>query len=496
MKQWFPYSKLSPQQKSERMAKRVRNNLGVIDVTQKQKTQVYRDSKLEMLDSYYESRQYDHLAPWDTKPAEGCAPLGLYQKQPKFKFPFARNLSSRITSKLFGDDVFPKLLIVDSPDDQAFIRAVVDAAELKSKILEPTRRTINTGSVFIRFKITGGAYKISWFKSKYCYPVFQDNGELESIVIKYVFEDPSETDDEGKPKKKWYKLELTTSKETLYDNPPFSAESDREPEFQVVDEFVHNFGFVQGEWWKSTEDDDSPDGYGLISDITDFIDELCYSLSQSSKSVAYNQDPQLAFKGVNDDEVAQLIRSVTKSWNLGPNGDAKYLEAGLGGVEKAIALRDKVIQNIGDLTRATIQDPEKLVGAAQSAKAMEILNGPLMDLVSEYRNVFEKQFRKLVLKLAWATLLSKSLGIDIPIEVPDSYIPATWDLTLKWPRIFKLTLDDIQKMVNLANTAASGNLIARKTGTRYLAEEFGIEDIDAEQDEIAKQPVFNPFGSF
>ena len=479
---------------SKRMKRRSTQQLGVISTNNESKNQKFRKKHLHKYDQYYESEQYDHLPSWDKSVAQKGEYVSIRNRKPRFQFPFAKNLSQRLTAKFLGQSVFPKFKIEESPDDQAFIDAVIRESKIKSAILEPMRRCLNTGSYFLRFKIDRGAVSFEGWDSKYCYPVLLPNGELESIVVQYVYEDEKERDLQGREKKKWYKLELNTQSEILYDNPEYIE--NEEPNFTEVDRFDHGFGFVQGQWLRTHEDSKDPDGYGLVSDITDFIDEICYSLSQSSQSVSYNQDPILTFNNMNEEEQDGLIRSVMKAWNLGRDGKAQFLESNLSGVERAGELRDKVTQNIGEITRIVMLDPEKIVGSAQSAKAMEVLHAPLKDLIDELRSAMEGQLKSLVLKIGLSILLANKLGIDTPIDIPEGYVPTSFNIVVSWPPIFQQTMEDLQKKVQVVSAAATASLISRETGTRWLAKDFDIEDIEAEIAKIAAQPVLNPFGGF
>lgn len=470
------------------------NNLGIIDKTVKGRpSNVYRSHHLEKLDQFYENRQYDHLADWDQACQESEDFIAIRKRKPRIIFPFASNFSGRLTSKLIGESVFPRFPVEGSPDDQEFIAAVILESNLRSHLLEPFRRTVATGSCFIRFWISGGRYHFKWYKTKFCYPVWQD-GDLESVKIRYVYADENQVDLNGDPKLKWYQLELNKTAEITFDNPDY--EEDVEPTFNEVSRIEHGLGFVQGQWFRT--DETSEDGYGFISDITTFIDEFNYNLSQSSQALSYNQEPQLAFSKMTEDETANIIRSSTRSWNLGREGDAKFIESDLGGVESAGNFRDKIKTNLSDITRIVVLDPEKIVGSAQSAKAMEVLHGPLKDLVDELRLVVGPQIRELVLRLAIATLKSASNGVEPPLDV-EGYTPGEGLLRLKtkWPELFQQTLDDLQKKVAIASGAKNGGLIAPRTATKYVAEDFGVEDIDAEIAEIeahqAAQAAMNPF---
>lgn len=459
-------------------------------------SKIFRDPKLEGLDAYYENRQYNHLGPWDVAKYPTGEYIPVRCRRPRIQVAFARTLSARVTAKILGGTQFPAINLKESPNDQEFLRAVVRESGLKVAVLEPIRRAVNTGSVFIRWYLAGGAMKVEHYDAKYCWPEFQQNGELESVRIQYVYTDKSETDSHGNYKRKWYRLDLFTDREILYDNPEYNPDSKSEPEFTPVETVQHDLGFVQGRWFRTEKKKDSPDGYGLIEDLTDFIDEICYSLSQSSQSVSYNQDPQLTLKNVDEEEMNSLIRSAMKSWNLGKDGEAKFLESNLSGVQRAMELRDKVRLNIQDVARVALLDPEKIVGSAQSAKAMEVLHGPLKDLIDELRAVFERDMKMMVIQMGLTILMSAEKGIDVPIVIPAGYTPQTLDFELKWPPLFQQTIEDLQKKVAVAVAASNASIISRKTALRFIAEDFGVEDLEAEAADIAAQPVFNPFGGF
>jgi len=479
-----------------RSGARQKNNLGIIGLPNDKKKLKFRDEKLELLDSYYENTQYDHLMDWEQDCYADNTHIPIRERCPRIKMPIAKMMASRLTSMLIGGDAFPDLRIDNMPDEQEFIKAVVRESHIKYRILEPFKRMINCGSAFVRFYISGGTMKMEHFSSKYCYPTFDESDQLENVVIKYVFEDPDETDNDGNYQKKWFKMELTKMSEIIYDTPNFDPDSTDEPEFTVVEQVDHELGFVQGTWFRTSEDRHSIDGYSMIADCLDFIDEMCYSLSQSSTAVQYNQDPQLAFNSMDEDEMEKVIRSAAKSWNLGREGKAEFLESNLSGVEKAIELRDKFRQNIQDVMRILLMDPEKMVGNAQSAKAMEVLHGPMVDLVREIRGVIEPQLKELLIKMEVAILRANEQGMDIPFDMPPGWQPETIIFSIKWKPIFPETIEDQQKRVSLVISAKTGGFLSRETALKNVADIFGVEDIELEMKMVDDDPVTNPFGGF
>jgi hypothetical protein len=457
-----------------------------------------RTKKLETLDKYYKNKQYDHLMDWE----EACANedyVKVRERKPRIIFGFAKLLASRVAAKLVGNAMFPALSIENDPDDSEFVRTVVKAAKLRSRLIEPMRLMCGLGSVFVRFYIVGKAIKVEHFNTKYCYPVFDESGELVQIEIKYVFDDQEDRDSQGNPRQKWYRMVLSTMSDVIFDNPPYKDGVD--PVFVVAEKVDHNMGFVQGEWFRTSEDKHSPDGYALSEDILDFIDELCYSLSQSSQSVGYNQEPQVVMNGMDEEDIEALVRSSQKAWNLGKEGKAQMLEGGMKGVEAATELRDKVRLGIQDLTRVILLDPEKIVGSASSGKAMEVLHGPLVELINELRPMVEGGIINLTTKIAVAILLiAQTDTAELPITMPPGFTPDSLDIIAAWPDIFPMTIEDLQKKVSVALSAKGGGMISPETALKYIAKDFGVEDIEAELKKIvdaqAAEAALNPFGGF
>jgi hypothetical protein len=481
-----------------RFAQLAKNNLGIrMDGSYDQSVLFYRDPLLHQLDKYYENTQYDHLEDWDNASCQDDY-IAVRKRKPRIIYSYGKVLSSRVASKLVGDKNFPTMKVDEDPDTTEFLKVLINSSMLRSRLLEPIKRTVATGSAFVRFYIVENAIKIEWFKSKYCYPEFSPAGELISVEVRYVYEDQTDLDAQKNPKKKWYKMILGTMTDILFDNPEYKPGATSPPEFQVVSRVDHELGFVQGHWFRTCEDKHSPDGYGLLTDLMDFIDEVNYNLSQSSEAVSYNQDPQLTIKNMDEEELSELIRSSQKAWNLGREGEANFLESNLDGVKVASELRDKVRLGVQDISRVVMMDPEKMVAHAQSGRALEVLHGPFVELLNEIRPFIELGIKALLVKMALAVLITEEKYGESPITIPAGYAPKSLDVQASWPPVFPLTMTDMKEMLSVATAATSANIFSREWAARWLAgvKEFGVEDIETELQKVATQPVINPFGGF
>ncbi len=477
-------------------------NLGIIS-NDAERSRKYRRACLEDLDGYYENRAYDHLTDWE-EANKAAAEYGEYTpirgRKPRIIVNLAKVFSNRVAGRLVGIKTFPAFNIEDDPDTQEFLRLVQKATNFRAELVEPARRLLVSGSVFVRFfavvdEASGqAAIQIEHYLSKYCYPEFDVLGQLDRLVIKYVYDDADDLDDQGQPRKKWFKLELGRDADISFDNPLYVPNS--EPEFQETDRADHNLGFVQGTWFRTAKNKHYPDGPSLIEDSIPLIDEINYNLSQGSQAVSYNQEPQLGIKGLDADQMEDLVKSSTKAWNLGREGEAGFIESDLGGVQTAGEFRDKVRTAFQDVSRVSMHDPEKMNGDFLSGKAMELLHGPFVELVEELRAIIEPDLVQLLTKITTTMLVLMQQGADFGLEVPKGWAPQSLNISVEWPPVFPTTMKDLTEKVNVANTAASGNLISRETATRWIAADFGVEDVEEEIARINAQPVLNPFGSF
>ena len=474
---------------------KVLNNLGTITRPLAATAKQFRKQSLDLLDAYYEARQYAGMPPWAQSIGTDDSYIPVKQRQPMLQLNFAKLLTSRVAAKLVGRRNFPEFTIEDDPDTTQLLKLILKTSNLRSRLIEPTRRMLNTGSVLVRFSITDGAYRIEHFLSKWCFPDLDSNGNLEKVRIQYVFSDENDLDPETRePKQKWFKMVLGKQVDTLFDTPEFEATED--PIFKQVDAVEHNLGFVQAEWMRTDNLPNTVDGPSIIEDILGFIDELNYNFSQSSQAVSYNQDPQLTLTNMDEDEIRTLIKSSVKGWNLGKEGEASFLESSMNGVVTASDFRDKVRLNISDIARVALLDPEKLAAHAQSGRAMEILHGPMVELVDELQPGMEKSIISLMLKMMLATFAVILQGGVSPIDIPPGFKPKSLDITTSWPEFFAKTMEELQKKVTTVTQATTANLISRETGTRFLAKDFGVDNIEEEVKKVNAQPIINPFGGF
>jgi len=474
-----------------RSKKRADNNLGIVQVTDDE-SKKYRTPALDKIDKYLNNKQYDTLMDWnEADRCKQCIPIRM--RKPRIIYPFASVLTDRLSAKLLGKNVFPTLGIEEDEDTNELLKVIYKAVYFQSVTLNSIKKFVSHGATFIRFFIVDGSLKMDHYNPKYCYPEFDNVGGLDKVVIKYVFADPEDLDERGKPVEKWYKLELNKQADILFDTPIYK--DNVEPDFTVVSRADHQLGFVQGEWLRTSENRHMPDGKSIVTDLYGFMDSMNYNLSQSDRAVSYGLDPQLTIAGMDETEVDSLIKSSAKGWHLGRDGQANFLEVSGSGAKMAEDTRTSLRKDIQDIARVIMLDPEKIMGSAQSGKAMEVLHAPMVELVNELRPQVEKGLISLSQKMLLTVVIYNQRGIPLLIQMPPQYRPQSIDIAAIWPEIFPKTMQDLRDKVGVGVQVAGANIISRENVLRWLAKDFDIEDIEAEVAKVNSQQQFG-FGGF
>lgn len=484
-------------------------NLGVVDQsaseldfpTYSEKTPRFK--KLDLFDKYYHSTQYDDKQPWSRSRNDDGTYVPIKDRKPSVIYNIPKLLIERAASKLCGQRAFPKVTIPEDPLTEELVGLLMKASKFKTKAMDFGTHMLKSGAVFVKFAYINGTPKVDVYNPKHCFPIFNEStDQLDAIRIQYKFKDQNAQAKFKKDVWKWFRLDITKNQEVIYDSPEIKqgAESS-DPEFEIVEVIDHNLGFVPGEWIVNGEVSGSIDGEAIIEDILPISDAINYQLSQSDQAIMYTQDPQLVFKGMSSEETDDFIRSSTKAWNLGREGEAAFLEIGGSGLEIGKDHEKRLNQKAQDLAKVVILDPERMAGVAQSGRAMEIMHGPFVDLVHEIRPwLGDYGIVPFLQKMVAAAIILVERGESIAIQFPEGYAPVSLEIELIWKPVFEPTLEDIQKVISLAVQASNANLISRKTATTFIQEYFGVVDAEQEQADVIAQPLppspFGPFGGF
>jgi hypothetical protein len=168
------------------------------------------------------------------------------------------------------------------------------------------------------------------------------------------------------------------------------------------------------------------------------------------------------------DDIAVGPKSVLRYMSQGPSPDVSFLEISGEGP----AALDKNAQGLTSLAYETAgvvrHDPERIKGVL-SGVAMERMEGPTVARAQGYRAILGRGWRLLGGKLAVAM---QAEGEPVDSEA--------FEISLRWPRVFKVTAADIQAWASALAIAIQAGEISRETAIGIMASLLETEDAEEE----------------
>ena len=419
---------------------------------------------LDTFDRLLDGTFYDCLphAFYDEKNHRGD-PIPLKDRRPSSQYHLPRMVSRWCARKLFAGRHVPRLF---HPDAAALkrINRVAKRARLFDTLLEAATLG-SVGSVAVTFRVDNSVegfanIALTVWRSKFCTPSFNDNGDLDSLRIAYgtsgaqVLSMGYASDAMGQAvsvnEKYWFIRDYTRMQEITYVpvrgdqwNPVKGPTVEGLRLWAQEDDIInHMLGFVPGHWFKNLSGGKFPDGACTWEDAIPNSIEIDYTMSQVGRGVRYNCAPQPVIKGRILNDNGGLTRSPTHYIHL--EGDKKdadgnvvggatamLLEMNGSGIKAAMEVIDKLHKMALEQISAARKDPEKMKGPL-SGRAMEFLDEDSHDLAMELRTSYGEH--------GLLPLLKKI------IKVTDPDID-TEKLGLRWPRMYQPTPQDIAFLI-------------------------------------------------
>lgn len=428
--------------------------------------------RLEVFDRLVDGTFYDHLphAFYDETEGEGGggAPrlISIEDRRPSRQMNLATWVARKTSRKLWAGRHVPRIHHPDA-DTKASVRALVRRAKLFRTMMEVTYRG-SVGSVALTFDIVGEQatpfVEAKIWKSKYCVPYFDANGDLTLLRVQYTttaaalkaLGEGGGTLEDGQVY--WYITEYQKTQKVVIQpikrdhwNPVEGWKDDdaKAKGFRRWEEQCkpNPFGFVLGQWFTNLSGGEIPDGGATWgSAVHDWID-LDYTRSQVGRGVRYNAAPQLVTIGpvqgggqVTRGPVTHLQMPQSFKNEEGDTigqGDAKLLEMTGHGMEAAMKDTDGLRKEALEQIAASRKDPENMKGPL-SGRAMEYLDEDWEDLIMELRSAYgEDGFLPLLKKIVTAVAKFSGTNVDLKPEL----------LSLRWPRLFQPTPTDIGQVI-------------------------------------------------
>ena len=297
----------------------------------------------------------------------------------------------------------------------------------------------------------------------------------------------------GDPIWRWAQYKLTKNKDIQYDNPIFDYNAKEKPIFNVESTIHHKKGFVQGVWIKNGIKVDSDDGRSYLKDTLDWLDDLNYFSSKESNAIFHSLYPTLVGYGVSPEDFESTMKGMMSVDKARVEGGSSFVatskppnEASLQFLENSnsgLTLSEQYLQRniniLQHILKITLHNPEVLLGYAQSAEAMKMLNQPLIEEINRMRPFLEKGFCDL---LSYLEIVAEGLEWNVP--------QGTFKSSDKeWGELFRATESDKAQRTTTASTATQGRFLSRETATKYVAQDFNISNAEEELRRIDEEDI-------
>jgi hypothetical protein len=463
-------------------------------------------------------------------------PKAAVNQATRFTFGEGRFPTLKVQPVDAEDAIAPALALSDKEAAllHAAIVGLVEQARLRSAMRTLLRRGLSCCTGVAVISLRGGRFELDLPHPKNCIPTFAPGScsELAALTVCYRFDKlvPDEKTGEIKYKSHWYRRDITATEYVVFEDALIDPAKRDIPIAWTRDDAVtvkHNLGFCPAVWIPNLrENDGDPDGSSLYEGLEDEFDALNFALSQRHRGINYWGVPQpwealgdvsLAPAGaarvaapVNDSGGARGYSRASGGSDGGARATApdhmwtyRDAKAQVGLLETTGKAFDAASKHVLDIRARILEaidvvllDPSTIAGKGDiSAKALSYLYAPLLGLVDELRECWWTHGLQPIIGMMLRIIAKlDGQGIYLPAIkrvtalVRGFVIEGRWlppAMTPIWGNYFSPSNAEIQMAVTTA-ALARGKLISKRSATRFVASDFGVEDVDEELEEIEK----------
>lgn len=458
------------------------------------------------------------------------------------RFTFGEGRFPRVCVEPVEPDSAPGPGLTLTEDEAGAIEELL-AALIDQACLRPGMRTkldggLTVGTGVTMLSVRDGVFCVEYPQAEHCWPTFIKGsvGKVESLIWCYRFNKLIEERGELVERPHFFRRDITATEFIVYDDALIES---GKPIRWVRDEEqskVHGLGFCPVVWTRNLCDSfaGSMDGESIFADHLEEFDDLNLALSQRKRGINYWGSPQPWETGVSDGEgpaanartagtqrkrkddggysapsgggePARAI-SVDEIWQYGsPEARVGLLETTGKSFEAATNHVTDVRGRILEAVNVVMHDPAAVTGKGElSGKALAILYAPLLGLVDELRDcwwphglraVLEMALRMIAVLVPAKTIFLPRVGevaqilqrFRVQVEGRELWHPPP--LTPIWGRYFSPSEAEVKASVEAATAAVDGGFVTKKTGAAYVADDFGVRDVEAEVEEAEEHSL-------
>lgn len=415
----------------------------------------------------------------------------IRKRRPSVRHNLCRVVVDDAVSMLFSEGHFPDIEIDDETSRETLEEIVKDCKLNLLMIDAATKGSV--GSVAILMRVLDGRLFFNAMETQFLSPVWQASAPdtLERVIERYKVKGRdllaagyTGVDDAIDY---WLHTEWDAAQELRY--LPYKVEDAKEAGFKpTLDRertTAHRLGFVPMVWVKNLPGGDEIDGAPTFPDeAIDTQIEIDYQLSQAGRGLKYSSDPLLMLK-----EPASPDGKFIKGGNalvVSQDGDAKLLEISGSASAAVIEYCKHLRENALELMHGNRTNADKL-SAAQSGRAMELMNAALIQLSDRLRISYGEGALRDVLNMIVQASRKYALIVAGKKVAPISDA----GITLRWPAWYAPTYTDRREMAVTLQTHTASAHMSRETAVKTIAADYDIEDVAAELAQIDKEMAFD-----
>ena len=439
------------------------------------------------LTAVLDGTQYDHIENdmGDEKIANGDY-IPLAQRRPSVRSNLCSVVVEDSVSLLFGDAHFPAVVCDDEATSYA-IHDLVKSTTINTVMTDAATRG-SVGSVAIFFQVLSFKPNFRVMPTAFLTPEWNlaDPSLLDKVTEKFKVKAAQliemgyasvKTDDGDH----WFQREWTSDREIWYLPRPVKHFGTSVLTVDYARSTTHGLGFVPIIWVKNLPGGDDIDGACTFKRGIDNVIELDYLMSQGGRGLKYASDPTLVLKSENDPGRPVHVGGAASALIVPPDGDAKLLEIN-GQSSNAVLEHCRELRSTAlELMHGNRAHGDRMT-AAQSGRAMEMMNRGLIGLASHLRNSYGEGALLALVRMVCDASKRVSGGLIIAGRRVADMNPD--GLLLRWPAWYPPTHEDREAEAGALSAAMAAGIVSRKTAIASIGPTYDVEDLAAERVEI------------
>lgn len=462
----------------------------IVDRLPRDKDYPPRQFMLDVLARVRDGTLYDHLEYGFHDEKTGADEyIPLRDRRPCVRYGLCNIVVNDSVSLLFSDDHFPK---VDCEDEEQrdMLEAIIKESSLNLLMIEAAM-TGSIGSVVIMLRVLKNRLFFNIFDTQFLTPTWKVDAPdtLQSVTERYKVKGQALSDqgytiaDDELKADFWFQRIFDEMSETWY--LPWKVK-DKKPSITIdaARSTQHNLGFVPLIWIKNLPSRDPIDGTCTFP--TEAINtqiEIEYQLSQAGRGLKYSSDPTLLVKEPAMANDGTIIKGAGNALVVTEKGDAKLLEIN-GDASNAVIEYVKCLREFAlECAHGNRANADK-VSAAQSGRAMELMNQSLIWLAGKLRISYGDGALLSLLKM----IVKASAKFPLQVQgKPIDPFKQDLEISLRWPKWYAATYADKQTEAVSLGVLRDKQLLSQETAVKTLAAEYDIQNPADEIKQIQKE---------